>query len=80
VAFLQGRTQRAHWITYARSETIEAQTAVPVGMQVDGDPIGTTPAQISVVPGALKVVVPQTIREELFSQEEAALSETIIFE
>jgi diacylglycerol kinase (ATP) len=67
--FLLRRTERRQWISYERSETIQIQTPRPVGMQIDGDPIGYTPAHISVVPGALKVVVPHNTFEELFSQE-----------
>lgn len=67
--FLLRRAERTQWISYERSETIEIQTPKPVGMQVDGDPIGYTPAHISVVPGALRVVVPHKTYEGLFSQE-----------
>lgn len=67
--FLLGRTEQRQWISYERSETIEIQTPKPVGMQIDGDPIGYTPAHIRVVPAALKVVVPRKSSEGLFSQE-----------
>jgi diacylglycerol kinase family enzyme len=67
--FFLRRTERKQWISYERSETIEIQTSKPVGMQIDGDPIGYTPAHISVVPGALKVVVPHKTSEGLFSHE-----------
>jgi len=36
---------------------------------VDGDPGGHTPATFSVVPGALKVVVPQKRPAGLFSED-----------
>jgi YegS/Rv2252/BmrU family lipid kinase len=61
--------KRMPWITYERSEAIEIQTPEPVAMQIDGDPIGSTPARFTTVPGALKVVVPHWSREELFSRE-----------
>lgn len=63
------RKKRMPWITYERSEAIEIQTPEPVAMQIDGDPIGFTPARFTTVPGALKVVVPHGSREELFSRE-----------
>jgi YegS/Rv2252/BmrU family lipid kinase len=56
-------------ITYARSEAIEIRTPEPVAMQIDGDPIGSTPACFTTVPGALKVVVPNWSHEELFSSD-----------
>ena len=36
-------------------------------LQVDGEPIGTTPVEISVLPRALKVLVPKTANRNLFS-------------
>lgn len=39
-----------------RRFTIEAATPVPV--QVDGDPCGTTPVEVSVVPHALQIITP----------------------
>ncbi len=63
------RKKRMPWITYQRSEVIEIQTPKPVTMQIDGEPIGSTPARFTSVPGALKVIVPHESREVLFSQE-----------
>jgi diacylglycerol kinase (ATP) len=63
------RKKRMPWISYKRSEAIEIRTPEPVAMQIDGDPIGSTPARFTIAPGALKVVVPHGCREELFSRE-----------
>ncbi|MFL5659316.1 MAG: diacylglycerol/lipid kinase family protein [Ktedonobacteraceae bacterium] len=67
--FLLRRKERTQWISYQTSETIEIQTPTPVAMQIDGEPIGYTPARFHAVPAALKVVVPPRTREGLFSQE-----------
>ncbi len=40
----------------ARRVTIQAQPEVPV--QLDGDPVGTTPVTIAVIPAAIRLVVP----------------------
>lgn len=66
--FLPGK-KHMPWITYARSEEIEIRTPEPVTLQIDGEPIGSTPARFTSVPGALKVIVPHKSREELFSRE-----------
>jgi diacylglycerol kinase family enzyme len=42
---------------------IRIESDVPVPIQVDGDPAGWTPAEISVVPAALQVIVPDESRE-----------------
>jgi YegS/Rv2252/BmrU family lipid kinase len=63
------RKKRMPWITYTRSEAIEIRTPEPVAMQIDGDPIGSTPALFTITPGTLKVVVPHGSHEELFSRE-----------
>lgn len=67
--FFLRRKEQTKWISYERRETIEIQTPKPVSMQVDGDPIGYTPASIRVVPSALRVVVPHTTSEGLFLQK-----------
>jgi len=45
---------------------LSAKEALPV--HVDAETIGTTPAEIEVVPLALKVIVPQNVPDRLFSQ------------
>ena len=42
----------------ARSATVEIDAAEPLPIEVDGEPIGTTPARFEVVPAALRVRVP----------------------
>ncbi len=67
--FLLHREQRHQWVSYAKCTSVDIRTRKPVAIQVDGDPIGYTPATFKVVPGALKVIVPQETPAGLFSQE-----------
>jgi diacylglycerol kinase (ATP) len=41
-----------------RSSTVEISAAEPLPLEVDGEPIGTTPARFEVVPAALRLRVP----------------------
>lgn len=41
-----------------RSSTVGIEAAEPLPLEVDGEPIGTTPARFEVVPGALRLRVP----------------------
>jgi diacylglycerol kinase family enzyme len=41
-----------------RSSTVAISSAEPLPLEVDGEPIGTTPARFEVVPGALRLRVP----------------------
>src|SRR5437870_4759731 len=65
--FLFHRDQRQQWVSYERCKTLEVHTRKPVAIQVDGDPAGYTPARITIVPGALKVIVPRQTTTGLFS-------------
>jgi diacylglycerol kinase (ATP) len=47
-------------VDHLRGATIEIDTAEPLPVEVDGEPIGTTPAQFEVVPAALRVRVPRS--------------------
>ncbi len=67
--FLLQRQKRRRWVRYFTCRSVEVHTRKPVKVQVDGEPLGHTPASFTVVPGSLKVVVPQNTPEALFSQE-----------
>ena len=67
--FFLRREQRRLWVRYDTFKSIKIETPEPVAFQIDGEAAGYTPAVFSVVPGALKVVVPQKTPEGLFSQE-----------
>jgi YegS/Rv2252/BmrU family lipid kinase len=61
------REPRRLWVDYSTFQTLEIETPHPVALQIDGDHAGYTPATFTVVPGALKVIVPQDAPEDLFS-------------
>jgi diacylglycerol kinase (ATP) len=67
--FLLQRNERRKWVTYTTCKSVEIRTRKPVNFQVDGEPLGRTPATFTVVPGALKVIVPQETPEDLFSKQ-----------
>lgn len=46
-------------VDHTRSATVEIDAAEPLPVEVDGEPIGTTPARFEVVPAALRIRVPQ---------------------
>lgn len=66
--FLLHQERRRQWVSYETSDHIEIDTSKPIAMQVDGDPLGHTPAVFTIVPRALKVIVPQQTPQGLFSQ------------
>lgn len=67
--FLLQSNARRKWVTYTTCKSVEIRTRKPVNFQVDGEPLGHTPATFSVVPGALKVIVPRVTPEDLFSKQ-----------
>jgi diacylglycerol kinase (ATP) len=72
IIFLLRRKEREHWVLYETGTTIKIYTRNPVAIQIDGDPKGYTayghiPTTVSVVSGALKVIVPQKTPPGLFS-------------
>jgi len=46
-------------VDHVRSATVEIDAAEPLPVEVDGEPIGTTPARFEVVPAALRIRVPR---------------------
>lgn len=67
--FLLRHERRRQWVSYHTCQSIEIRTQQPIPIQVDGEIAGYTPATFTVVPGALKVIVPQNTPEELFTGE-----------
>ena len=45
-------------VAYARGQEITVRTATPEPVQLDGEPDGDTPFTATVVPGAIRVMVP----------------------
>ena len=54
-------------IVHRQARRIEVQTEWATPVQADGDPIGTTPTTVSVVPLGLRVLVPPSAPPSLFS-------------
>jgi YegS/Rv2252/BmrU family lipid kinase len=57
-------------IVHRQACSITVQTENPVALQVDGDPVDTTPVTIRVVPRALRVLVPHSAPAILFTNPE----------
>jgi YegS/Rv2252/BmrU family lipid kinase len=53
-------------VEYYQCKKVSISTATPLPVQVDGDPIGTTPIEFEIVPQALNVIVPQNSSRQLF--------------
>jgi len=54
-------------VTYYRAQEITVQTARPLLVQADGDPVGSTPLTFRVMPKALHVLLPRPVPEQLFT-------------
>ncbi|RLC61313.1 MAG: diacylglycerol kinase family lipid kinase [Chloroflexota bacterium] len=54
-------------IVHRQARHIEVWTEWAIPVQVDGDPIGTTPVTLKVVPSALRVLVPPSAPSGLFA-------------
>ncbi|HZU77984.1 MAG TPA: diacylglycerol kinase family protein [Dehalococcoidia bacterium] len=63
-----GKHVSAPGTLYRRAGCIEVDTETPLPVQADGDVIGTTPTQLRVAPGALRVIVPPGLDSPLFSR------------
>ncbi|HEY4036048.1 MAG TPA: diacylglycerol kinase family protein [Ktedonobacteraceae bacterium] len=72
--FLLHREQRRQWVRYETGSVVKIYTKRPVAIQLDGDPFGHTtrdaPTIVTVVPGTLKVVVPDQTSAEIFSSSQ----------
>lgn len=53
--------------SFYRGRSIRVEADSPLPLQVDGEPLGTTPLECVVVPKALSVLVPSHTRPELFT-------------
>jgi diacylglycerol kinase (ATP) len=51
---------------FRRARVVEVTTDPVLPVQADGELVGTTPARLTVVPGALRVIVPADLRSPLF--------------
>jgi len=67
--FILRRSQRRQWVRYDTFKTLKIETPIPVPYQIDGEAGGLTPAEFSVAPGILKVIVPQKTPPGLFTKD-----------
>jgi YegS/Rv2252/BmrU family lipid kinase len=58
---------RGHRRRLAAAERLRVLAARPLPVHLDGEPFGTTPLRITVLPGALRLWVPPTAAETLFN-------------
>jgi YegS/Rv2252/BmrU family lipid kinase len=59
-------------IVHRQARRIVVCTEETMAVQVDGDPIGNTPARIEVVPRALRIVAPPTMPSDLLTERKRA--------
>jgi len=57
-AVWRGRHLTRSDVRAGRATRLTLDAAAPVPVQVDGDPLGTTPVEVEVVPGALTLIAP----------------------
>lgn len=61
-------------VEYYRCKKVSISTATPLPVQVDGDPIGTTPMEFEIVPQALNIIVPRNSSSQLFLRAQSGLT------
>ena len=54
---------------YYRARRIEIETVSPMPVHADGDPVGSTPVIIEIIPLSLNVLVPPSSAEDLFTKQ-----------
>jgi diacylglycerol kinase (ATP) len=64
---LTNRHLRDPQVEYYQARRVKISAAKPLSVHADDEPFTTTPIEIGVVPGALRVVVPQTLPPGLFT-------------
>jgi YegS/Rv2252/BmrU family lipid kinase len=65
--FILRRAKRRLWVRYDTFKSLKIETPEPIPYQIDGEVAGFTPAEFSVAPGILKVIVPQKTPPGLFT-------------
>jgi len=54
-------------MAYYRAREVRIESAIPLGVHVDGDPLGTTPMTFRVAPAALRALVPPWISTDVIA-------------
>jgi YegS/Rv2252/BmrU family lipid kinase len=70
---LGGRHLQDPSVRYLRARRVMVDCAKPWPVQIDGDPIGTTPMTFQVVPRALRVLIPSTAPSSLFVSQTSSV-------
>jgi YegS/Rv2252/BmrU family lipid kinase len=65
-----GQFARDPTVHFYRGSSFTIETRKPLPIHVDAEPLGTTPAEITVVPRCLGVILPPKLPTHLFSGEE----------
>ena len=68
VLSLQGRHVDSPDVMHALARHMTAETVPSVAVHVDGDPYGSTPAELHIAPAQLRLLVPKTAPASLFTQ------------
>lgn len=68
IRLLAGKHMQDPKMVYYRARRIEIETATPLAVHADGDPVGSTPVIIEIIPRSLNVLVPPSASEELFTK------------
>src|SRR5436305_9324712 len=76
--FILRSSQRRLWVRYATFKTLKIETPAPIPYQIDGEAGGYTPAELSVAPGILKVIVPQKTPKGLFTIDSENIHDAIV--
>ncbi|MHB1131438.1 MAG: diacylglycerol/lipid kinase family protein [Chloroflexota bacterium] len=71
LSVLLRRHRQDQGVEYYRAKRLVISSVTPLPVQVDGDVIGETPMSFQVRPLALKVVMPQAARPDLFDADDA---------
>lgn len=58
LAFAMQRAYRGPNMDYLQVRGLEIRSETPIRTEIDGDPFGTTPVSISVLPSAVRIIVP----------------------
>jgi diacylglycerol kinase (ATP) len=69
ISISQGRRRYEPKIVHRRVQSLRIKSDQPLDLQVDGVPQGTTPAEVTVLPGALRVRVPDRAAPGLHTHE-----------
>lgn len=68
-AILTGQYLNGPDVAYYRGRRVSIETAVPLPVQLDGDPVAATPVELEILPRALTIIIPRDMPEELFVEK-----------